>query len=81
MFTFEAIPQPNYITNFVLFNIISMFLNHHLGPFSALSNDIFDLSVNPRLHLFTIRFGVVDVRESNVAEVGVHAKLGNKMIG
>ena len=58
-----------------------MFSNHHLGPFSALSNDIFYLSVNSRLHLFTIRFGVVDVRESNVAEVGVHAKLGNKMIG
>lgn len=58
-----------------------MFSNHHLGPFSALSNDIFYLSVNSRLHLFTIRFGVVDVRESNVAKVGVHAKLGNKMIG
>ena len=58
----------------VLFDVMLVELDHCFGLLCALEDDFFDLAVDQGLHLFAIWFGVLSIREGNVAKLIIHAE-------
>lgn len=56
-------------------------LYHSLRLLCALEDDLLDLSVDQGFNLLSVRLCVLSIGEGNVAELFVHAELGDETVG
>lgn len=54
---------------------------HRLSLECAFTNNLLYLTINCPFQLLAIRFGVLGIRKSNIAQLCTHTKLCNNMIG
>ena len=65
----------------LLLDVVFVQFDHGLGLLCALGDDFLDLSVDQGLHLLSVWFGVLGIREGNVAELVVHAEFCDQTVG
>jgi hypothetical protein len=61
--------------------MLFVFEDHGLGLYCAFTDDLLDFTIDGTFEFLSVRFGVLGIGESNIAELRVHAEFGDDMIG